>query len=245
MSNFYFGLLKSVSRKQSNSGYALCLSLVFSVFINLCFLAPAYSMMGQDEDPVYTARLAPQTLANFSPLVLSELGLETAFQDTVRTQRKTREYGYSFFQMMNGNFTYAQPPEFLNELGKEVCKALGRPEIQFTNFILSLYEPGFHLEPHVDMDKSGFQNHGFCWGEEVFGVIIEPDVTGHLYYVKYEGDDSVPPLNLNHVYELEENAGTVFMMKGKFRHAPYNHGVSEVSRHRISVTFRTTEIKNQ
>lgn len=222
--------------------YRLFFSFLFVFsFINFSSLSPIYSLF-EEEESIQIGRLSPEALAHYTPLILEELNLGTAFQNDLRTQRKTRELGYSFFKMMEGDFTYSSPPQHLNELGQEVCRALGHPKVEFTNFILSFYDPGYHLEPHFDMDESGLDKYGFCWGEEVFGLIIEPDPTGHLYYVKYEGKESVPPLNLDPIYSLKEEPGTVFLMRGKFRHAPYNHGVQQVSKRRISVTFRTTQI---
>jgi len=198
----------------------------------------------QIADPYYEqeafpiAKLDPEKLDYYYALVLKELRQDMTLQSDQRTERKTLEYGYSYFEMENGVFEYVDPPEFLIKLGKEVCKALRKPPESFSNFIISLYEPGYHLEPHADIDYQSSGRHGFYFSENVYGVILEPDATGHLYFVHYEGEDPIPPLDLKPVYSLKGEQGTVFSLQGQYRHAPYFHGVTNVTKRRISVTFR-------
>lgn len=217
----------------------LCLSLSF--LLTAC----SQKTLDSQNELLPIGKLDSRILNQYYPLILKELEGDTALQDDKRTKRETREYGYSFFKMMEGDHSYTSPPPFLIELGNEVCKALNKPPQDFSNFILSLYEPGYHLEPHFDMDETGLPQHGFAFGEDVFGLIIEPDSTGHLYFVYYDGPELVPPLNLKPIYSLKEEVGTVFVMKGKLRHHPYHHGVTDISKRRISVTFRTVKFRDK
>ena len=202
------------------------------------------TLKASQAEGISTGKIHPEVLNHFYPLVLKELQSNLSLQSDKRTRRKTNEYGYSFFKMTQGDLTYTPPPAFLIDLGNKVCKALDLPPQNFSNFIVSLYEPGLHLEPHVDIDLSQSE-YGFYFSEQVFGIIMEPDSTGHLQFIYYDGKDAPPPLNLKPLLVLEEEAGTVYLLQGKYRHAPYFHGVSKVSNHRISVTFRTVNcIKN-
>ena len=158
-----------------------------------------------------------------------------SYQDTTRTQRKTREYGYSFFQLEQGGREYTAIPEYLQGLGNAVCQALGKSPRPFSNVIVSLYESGFHLEPHVDVDVN--QDYHFYFHEDVFGVILESDASGHLYITRHDDLDSLPPPG-NPVWELVEAPGVAFCLEGNLRHHPYFHGVTPVTHRRISVTFR-------
>lgn len=188
-----------------------------------------------------TSSLELDILEPFLPLIEEEIAHEFAHQDDGRTRRDTREYGHSFFKMMNKDFTYSPPPPFLQELGAQICLKMGYAPREFTNIILSLYEAGFHLEPHVDVhaDHPDAAN-GFFFDEEVFGIIIEPDASGHLYFVHYE-EGIRPPLTLPEVCHLEEKRGTIFCLTTPYRRAPFFHGVSNVSKRRISITFRTVQ----
>ncbi|MDN3506673.1 MAG: hypothetical protein P0S96_05545 [Simkaniaceae bacterium] len=180
-------------------------------------------------------------LSHYTPYIKEELKDELALQDDERTHRFTREYGYSFFKMAQGDFSFTPPPEFLQEIGALVCEALGHEPVEFTNIILSNYDEDFSLEPHVDInEEDNSKDFDFYFDERVYGIIIEPDLSGHLYFVKWE-EGLVPPLNLEPIYSLSEEAGTVFCLQDELRKFPFFHGVSKVSNHRISITFRTVQ----
>lgn len=187
----------------------------------------------------------PQILAEFMPQIMAEVAKEFSHQNELRTRRNTREYGLRFFKMLRDDFSYITPPEFYQRLGAHICKAFGHDPIEFTNIILSVYEKGCYLEPHVDVNAKDLYvreldgNAPFYFNERVYGIVIEADSTGHLYFVKWEGKDLVPPLDLKPIYSLKEEAGTIFCLEGDFRQTPYFHGVSPVSNHRITITFRT------
>jgi hypothetical protein len=173
---------------------------------------------------------------------MAEVNDEFAHQNDSRTRRDTRQYGLNFFKMLNNDFGYSPPPAFFQELGAHICKTLGHEPVEFTNIILSFYEKDFHLEPHVDVNaKDLYGNAPFYFGERVYGIVIEPDLTGHLYFAKWEGEGLVPPLDIEPVYELKEEVGTIFCLERDFRKTPYFHAVSPVSKRRISITFRTVE----
>lgn len=188
-------------------------------------------------------QLAPEIIEYFYPKILEELEKEFSQQNDQRTHRNTLEYGYSFFKMENNDFSYTTPPEFYNELGYLVCECLGNAPQEFTNIILSVYEEGFHLEPHIDINATDHTDKVYYFDENVYGVIIEADSTGHLYIAR-DDKNRIPPLNIEAVYSVEEKLGTVFCLQGQFRKAPYFHGVTSVTNRRISITFRKVIIKS-
>lgn len=188
------------------------------------------------------AKIAPSTLSQFQSEINKQLDYSaTQFWNSVGTKRKTIEYGYGFQRMVEGDFSYKNPPQFLEDLGNAVCDSLNEPRESFTNFIISLYEPGFQIEPHYDTDENHLKDYGFYFEEKVFGVVIQPDPTGSLYLAYYEGD-STPPIDIKPRFPVNEQEGTSYVLKGKYRYKPFYHGVSEVSHQRISVTFRKSEV---
>lgn len=188
---------------------------------------------------VPTKKLSNHILSQYLEPVYEELNKELAYQNDDRTCRATREYGYSFFKMEQNDFTYVPPPQFLQELGHHICQAFGDTPVTFTNIILSYYGKGFHLEPHVDVsDKDRYGDCLFYFGEKVYGIVIEADSEGSLYFVRWE-EGLRPPLGLQPIYRLPEESGTIFCLQDKLRKSPYFHGVSPVSKRRISITFRT------
>ncbi|MBS0648133.1 MAG: hypothetical protein JSS10_02775 [Verrucomicrobia bacterium] len=208
----------------------------FKYFILL--LLPIYSFATSSLS-VQQSHLDPHILSQFMADIAEELEQNFDHQNDPRTRRDTREYGYSFFKMLNGDFSYSQPPQFLQKLGTYICRSLGHDPVDFTNIILSCYEEGFHLEPHVDVnEKDLYGKAPFYFSERVYGIIIEPDPTGHLYFVKWD-HGLIPPLDLSPIYSLEESTGLVFCLEGDLRRSPYFHAVSPVSNKRISITFRT------
>jgi len=195
-----------------------------------------------ENSPILEGRLTAEILAEFIPLILAEVDKEFAHQNDSRTLRDTRQYGLNFFQMLHGDFTYTPPPDFFQQLGAHICRTFGHEPVEFTNIILSLYGKDFHLEPHVDVsDKDLYGNAPFYFGERVYGIVIEPDPEGHLYFLKWEEEGLAPPLGIKPIYSLKEEAGTVFCLQGDYRKTPYFHGVSTVSNRRISITFRTVQ----
>lgn len=218
----------------------LAMQLVASEANSSPSLEPPY-----ESDPFPIGKLKPEILNKFMPFILAEVEQEFSHQNDTRTRRDTREYGFSFFKMLDGDFSYTPPPEVYQQLGAHICQALGHDPIEFTNIILSVYEKDFYLEPHVDVSLENlYNNASFYFDERVYGLVIEPDPTGHLYFVQWEGEGLVPPLDLEPVYSLEEDIGTLFCLEGPLRQTPYFHGVSAVSNRRISLTFRTTAFTN-
>lgn len=190
-----------------------------------------------ETSPFPQGLLNPEIVDYFYPKIMKETENEFAHQNSRRTNRNTREYGYSYFKMEKGDFSYTPPPEFLKALGIEICLALGHPPREFTNIILSIYEEGFHLSPHIDTNSSDPHHKGYYFDENVYGIIIENDPTGHLYFI-HDDVNSIPSLDSIPIYSLEEKPGTIFCLQESYRKAPYFHGVSKVSKQRISITFR-------
>lgn len=210
-----------------------------------------YNTISDIESPVksqiapFPQNILPQdTLNNFYPLILGEIQNALSLQNDERTLRGTLEYGYSFFKMEKGDFTYTAVPDFLRILGNEICESLNHSPQQFTNVIISVYAEGFHLEPHIDINAD-HTDHGYYFDDNVYGIIIEADETGALYFVYHDDPANIPPLNLNPIYTLHEQPGMVFCLQGDYRKAPYCHGVSRVSKRRLSITFRNVIIRNE
>ncbi|MCH9633548.1 MAG: hypothetical protein S4CHLAM7_02760 [Chlamydiae bacterium] len=203
-------------------------------------ISPIVKTAVYSQKPIPLSNLAPDVLASFESQILSEVQSEVTTQNDQRTHRSTREYGYSFFKMEKNDFSYTPPPEFLQKLGAEVAKSLKQEPTEFTNIILSVYNKSFHLEPHVDVSKKDrYGDAQFYFGENVYGLVVEPDPTGHLYFVEWNDKSLAPPLNLEKIYEVPEEKGSTFCLQGDYRESPYFHGVSEVTHQRISLTFRT------
>ena len=191
-----------------------------------------------EQDPFPKSQISLDALEPYMDEVHAEIKKEFSYQHDERTHRDTREYGYSFFKMKNGDFNLTPIPGFLQDIGSLVCQSLGHSKQIFTNIILSLYKEGFHLEPHVDSHATHRYSEKFYFEENVYGIIIEPDEDGHLYFV-LDGENFSPRSGLDSFYELEEKVGSTFCLQGKFRIKPYFHGVSKVKKRRISITFRT------
>ena len=189
--------------------------------------------------PLPQAKLDSALLEYYKPLVLNDIKAGTILQDDGNTRRATREYGFSFFRMEKGDFSFTEPPEYLIEIGKAICEALGDKPIAFTNIILSLYGSGYHLEPHADVAIEDLSQYGFYFSEKVYGIIIEADSDGHFYLGKYGANGRMEPATC-----LEEVDGTVFSLQGLYRHLPYLHGVTTVAHRRVSITFRTVFYPN-
>ncbi len=195
--------------------------------------------VSSQETPIPLSILKQDLLESYMPAILAEVDKELSEQNDHRTHRCTREYGFSFFKMEKNDFYFDPPPHFLQNLGAEVAKACGDEPVYFTNIILSVYDADFNLEPHADVsEKNRYGDAAFYFGEKVYGLVVEADPTGHLYFVKWE-DGIKPPLNLEKIYEVEEKPGSAFCLTGEYRTSPYFHGVSKVSKRRISLTFRT------
>jgi hypothetical protein len=207
----------------------------------IIFLVFSFSVAwGNDLCPSFSyAQLNSELLSEYLEQIHDELGKGASYQNDNRTHRATREYGYSFFKMERGDFTYVPPPQFLQELGAHICRAFGDEVVAFTNIIISEYDTGFHLEPHVDVGfKNRYENCSFYFGDKIYGIVVEADSTGSLYFVRWD-EDLHPPLELEPLYSLSEKDGMIFCFQDEIRSAPYFHGVSPVSNHRLSITFRT------
>ena len=206
------------------------------------FLLLPLQLFAADHLPM--GSLDQTTLETFYPKIQEELSKELTRQSDGRTNRLTREYGYSFFKMEQGDRSYDPPPEFLEELGRKVCEQLGHPPQHFTNYIISLYETGFYLEPHVDINSDDPHEAGFYFSDNVYGLVLEADDSGHLYFIRHE-DEGAPPLNGLPVCSLDEKAGMVFCLQGELRRTPYYHAVSRVAKRRVTVTFRAVHFSEK
>ena len=195
------------------------------------------------EKPFVETRVLSQGLINqILPQVRELLKVgQVRRQDDGRTNRLTLQYGYDFFKLQDGDREFVDVPEVLVDLGEAILKAFGKPLDPFSNIIISEYKPGYSLEPHADTDVSKGEGKGYYFEEDVYGVILETDPTGHLYFIYDEKAESSPDLGQTPIFEMEEAPGICFCLNGDIRTAPYFHGVSEVSKSRISITYRRVQ----
>ena len=173
---------------------------------------------------------------------------EFHFQNTKNTKRETYTFGYSFFRMVEGDKTFVDIPPYLKNLCQKAIDALGESYhlglvSDYQNVIISIYQQGYFLEPHVDVDFSYQVAEGsptdFYFGENVIGIVLEADAEGHFYLVKVDSsEDRLSPTLLKPV-ELKEQSGLAYLLTGEQRREPFFHGVTQVQKRRISVTFRT------
>ena len=67
------------------------------------------------------------------------------------------------------------------------------------------------------------------------------DPTGNFYIQNICGrEKQYDPQQASHI---NERTGAMYALAGDTRHAPWHHGVSTVSKERVSVTFRTVEFQ--
>lgn len=162
-------------------------------------------------------------------------------QDTRYTTRRTVNFGYSYFKMMEGDKSFTPIPsplvQCLSHAIRKLCSitpiAYQNAEA-YTNCIVSWYGPGYQLEPHIDVDVADGQGFGF--GDEIIGIVLQSDPKGKFFLQKA---DSLPQYDAINAHLIAEQNGTVFALKGTHRRAPWYHGVSPVQSERISLTFRT------
>lgn len=185
-----------------------------------------------------TAHLKKNNTDYFSKIFNKLIDKNFEHQNNGRTNRKTLEYGYSYFRLEQGDKHYVEPIPELSALGEIVCAALGHEPVLFNNFIISLYEKDFNLEPHVDIHKKSPQNFDFYFGDRIYGVILEADSSGNFYFTHFS-KIGFPPIDNPVIHQLEESPGIVFCLENELRHEPYFHGVSKIANQRLSVTFRT------
>jgi hypothetical protein len=161
-------------------------------------------------------------------------------QNTQHTLRETFNFGYDYFSMADGDHTKTAIPDYLKELCQYCIDAFGEQHQlddhqKYENVIVSIYHAGYCLEPHMDVDISDNITDGkevdFYFGENVLGVILQPDIEGKFFITETN--------NMSELNHLNEEVGTVYLLNGKYRRQPYFHGVSKVKDLRISVTFRS------
>lgn len=179
----------------------------------------------------------PQHYLNILEKDIHEGKFQEYWQVRENTHRLTYNFGYDYFQMRESDYTYVPIPPYLADLCRECLEALGMEATSakdYDNIIVSYYKAGDRLEPHFDVDISwpvtGGQPVNFYFGEDVIGVVLEPDAAGRFYLLDPNGQV---------LEELDEKAGMVFLLSGEVRRQPYRHGVSVVQESRVSVTFRT------
>lgn len=172
-------------------------------------------------------------------------------QNSARTQRRTYEFGYRYADMLNGDFSLTPIPDFLHDICAAAVKrlqgvaneTLPRPR-DFKNCIISIYEAGFRLQPHIDVDTrrmptSEGKNPAFHFGNKIVGVVIKSDSQGGLYLLSATTRQELerPDLTREPIGEVD---GLAYLLNGPNRNRA--HGVSTVKKGRISATFRTVHL---
>eukprot|EP01130_Rhizamoeba_saxonica_P018478 TRINITY_DN9259_c2_g1_i3.p1 TRINITY_DN9259_c2_g1~~TRINITY_DN9259_c2_g1_i3.p1 ORF type:complete len:156 (-),score=21.28 TRINITY_DN9259_c2_g1_i3:29-496(-) len=121
----------------------------------------------------------------------SEVQIPFHVQNDGRTFRNTIEFGYSYHRMSTNDFSYTPEPSFLQELGLEIVNAYENDQLEhtldepFTNIIVSLYEDGMELEPHIDMHQNHPLQEGFYFDPNVYDVHFIFDPINRKYYDQY------------------------------------------------------------
>lgn len=169
-------------------------------------------------------------------------------QVTPYTNRKTISFGHDYFKLAENDRTFTEIPEYLLQLCKELVESFSAqyklPNYKkFTNVIISIYNKGYKLEPHVDVSHLnmtvGDKPVNFYFGEHVLGVILKADQEGHLYIIQSKNNEK--PHSLSPILKIDEITGLGYLLTGQLRYKPYYHGVTSVKNLRISVTYRTVE----
>lgn len=171
-------------------------------------------------------------------------------QHNHRTKRQTLNFGYDFVKLRLGDKRFTPIPLSLQTLCEDAVRSLQRkvdhplPSAEaFKNCIISIYKHGDKLEPHIDTDRPGLDKYGFCFGDDIIGVILEADRNGKFYIQEAPANSRRPHFDAARAFILPEQDGTAFLLNGEARRSPYFHGVSPVDKRRISVTFRSVELK--
>lgn len=164
------------------------------------------------------------------------------------TVRETIEFGHSFIKMRRGDFSSYDPlPQFLVDLCQYAIgklEAAGEPPLppatDFNNCILSVYQPGYKLEPHIDQNRKNAGDRGFYFGDVIIGIILRPDTQSRFYIHETSVKEELPACRK---IFIDESIGTVFVLNGSNR--SFFHGVAPVERSRISLIFRSTHFNQQ
>ncbi len=198
-------------------------------------------------------RLHPKTNKEMKKSIRRLLdGADNQFiQKGKATKRQTTEYGYVFQKLRQGDDSFTPFPDelvtlcalALRELGDKTNLKLPSVEdiTQRGNCIISDYETGDELAPHIDYDKARAKYRGqdlsFYFGESVIGVVLEADESGTLYIQPSSKERRHNP---HKAQKIDEHDGSIFLLNGRARN-DFEHGVTPVKEKRLSVTFRTVE----
>lgn len=198
-------------------------------------------------------RLHPKTNKEIKKSIQRLLdGADNQFRQKGKaTKRQTTEYGYIFRKLRQGDNSFTPFPDELVELCSLALKELSDKTnlklpsvediIQRGNCIVSDYETGDELAPHIDYDEARAKCRGedlsFYFGESIIGVVLEADESGKLYIQPSSKERHHNP---HKAQKIDEQDGSVFLLHGKARH-DFEHGVTPISKKRLSVTFRTIE----
>ena len=180
-------------------------------------------------------------------LAMLNQGYAYSWSDAGEPSRRTLNYGWNFLALEKGERTFIEIPREIELLRRDVFEALA-PQIAgaksveaYDNVIVSIYDKGEAIIPHIDRDGKHESAHGldYNFGETILGVVLEADESGRLRFIRHDAEGK-PPLSARAELELDERKGLAFLFQNEFRHFPYFHAVSPVSSRRISVTFRST-----
>ena len=175
------------------------------------------------------------------------------------TKRTTIEMGYAYKDLLEGNNNnYTEIPQEIRDIYNKTRQALvaNNPDLQnhlptkFNNCIISHYGPGEQLVPHIDSDidkarritrkTRGQLQESFYFTESVIGLVTAADSKGSLYLQQQDPKYSTSHIQ-SHAHPLPEQDGTIYVLSGKARHFPWQHGVSTIENERYSITFRTAK----
>ena len=196
---------------------------------------------------VPTARIADEFIIAARRLLENEvLGVCAPELITTRTTKRDMYFfGYGTYScLVNDDFSFTQIPKFLHTLSEHAraqleAKTGQRPgdASPFNNCIISAYEPGFKLAPHIDAHKSKpamSQEGRIFYYDDILGVVVEADEEGKLYLLDTPNIRDIASGTARKHF-IEEEDGTVYLLNGAER--LFYHGVSDIKRRRLSIVF--------
>jgi hypothetical protein len=156
--------------------------------------------------------------------------------------RDTLEFGMVYRELEEGRTVVHPMPECIVNIRKilharfqdKISEGL-RPE-EFDNCIVSIYEAGDGMAPHVDRSQAiarDGKERNYYFGDSIFGLILVPDTKERLYFINPENNEKI---------FLNEEKGMAFLFQGQLRQK-WKHGLDPVETSRISLTFRKVNFK--
>ncbi|MCH9632494.1 MAG: hypothetical protein S4CHLAM6_08300 [Chlamydiae bacterium] len=191
--------------------------------------------------------LSPQLTLKLKQFIEEQERYSWIENNSTTVTRSTINYGWNYVDMERGKFHFVEIPSILYEVRQQLVTSFCEETLSyyspedFDNIIVTIYDPGQFLIPHYDVDNSAnpLTKRNFYFEEPILGLVVEADPSTGFTFYHHEGEGR-PSLTAKPIYQVPEKAGTVFLIQGPSRHAPYFHGIPPTKSRRISVTMRRT-----